>query len=417
MLKLDAKKMSACFWGLALLSALICIGLIIKAGDALPYKDERDYFALAERLFTVGAYVNDAGGVSAYRPPGYPFFLTPFMAMEHGVVAAKVVNVLVLVLVLILMRDLINREAPMWGWLAGGAAIAYPVWLYTASTLYPQTLCLALLLAITYLLTSQRLSVGSVVGSGVLLGLLILIAPSFQLIAPFFAFYLLLATQGTWVKRFLLAAILTIATVATIAPWIVRNYVVFNTFIPVATNGGVNLLLGNSPNTGPNSGVNVDLSAYQSQLSGLDEVSQSRKYQTLAIEWITQNPSDAATLYAKKALNYFNYRAEPVTQNVGAPNSKDLIMFLTYYPLLLVVLVRLALCKRYPLSKAEWLMAAIYFVNALIAAIFFTRIRFRLPFDGLLWVLAVTSLAAMAQGWMGQQRPPYSRGGDFPVTR
>lgn len=417
MLKLNAEKLPAFFWGLAALSVLICIGLIIKGGASLPYKDERDYFALAERLFTLGAYANDAGGVSAYRPPGYPFFLTPFMAIEHSVVAAKVANVLVLVLALVLMRNLINREAPMWGWLAGGAAIAYPVWLYTASTLYPQTLCLALLLGITYMITSQRVTTASVVGAGVLLGLLILIAPSFQLIAPFFAFYLLLAAQGTWVKRFVLAAVLTIATVATIAPWIARNYTVFNTFIPVATNGGVNLLLGNSPHTGPNSGVNVDLSAYNAELQGLDEVSQSKKYQELAIEWIANNPSEAATLYAKKALNYFNYRAEPVTQNVGAPNSKDLIMFITYYPLLLVVLVRIALYKRYPLSKAEWLMAAIYFLNALIAAIFFTRIRFRLPFDGLLWVLAVTSLAAMAQGWIGQQRPPYSRGGDFPVTR
>jgi hypothetical protein len=59
-------------------------------------------------------------------------------------------------------------------------------------------------------------------------------------------------------------------------------------------------------------------------------------------------------------------------------------MFVSYYPLLLIALVRLALWRRYRFSFPELLLYLIYFGNALLAALVYTRIRYRLPFDFLL---------------------------------
>lgn len=385
---------TAWFYALALLSALVTAVLIAKAGNGMPYADERDYFGQAERLIAGAGYVLEDGTPTAYRPPGYPALLAPFTALENGVVWARLINVIALLSALLLMRYLVARESPAWAWLTGGAALAYPVWMYAASTLYPQTLCMALLLALVCLVTSADLTWRRIVMAGLLLGVLILIAPSFQLIAPFFALFILFAQTGSFSQRWWQTTALTLVTVMAIAPWIYRNYMVFDTFVPVSTNGSVNLLLGNSEFTTPNSGIFVNVDRYLAVAEHLPELEKARALQKFAMEWITQNPSDAAVLYMQKALNYFNFKADNVTTSGHLPSAKDAVMFITYYPVLLVVLVRLMLHRRYPLSKAEWLMASIYFINALLAAIFFTRLRFRLPFDGLLWVLMLTSLAA-----------------------
>ncbi|MEK8085837.1 hypothetical protein WNB94_05440 [Aquabacterium sp. A3] len=384
----------AWFCVLALLSALVTVALIAKSGSAMPYADERDYFDQAQRLFAGQGYVLEDGTPTAYRPPGYPALLAPFTAWEHGVVAARMMNVAALLMALVLMRHLVWRHAPKWAWLAGGAALLYPVWMYAASTLYPQILCMVLLLALVCLITRDDLRWKHIGLAGVLLGGLILVAPSFQLIAPFFAFFILFAQRGSVRRRWWQTVALAATAVIVVAPWIWRNYQVFDTFVPVSTNGSVNLLLGNSEFTEPNSGIYVNVDKYLAVAEHLPELEKARALQRFAVEWISQHPGDAAWLYAKKVLNYFNYKADNVTTPGHLPSGKDLVMLLTYYPVLLVVVVRLMFHRRYPLSRVEWLMASIYFVNALLAAIFFTRLRFRLPFDGLLWVLMLTSMAA-----------------------
>lgn len=382
------------FYLLALASLLVTLALIFKAGATLNYADEHDYFEQARRLFNGQGYVLEDGTPTAYRPPGYPVLLAPFTALPDGVIHARALNVAVLFVALLLMRQLVAREAPAWAWLTGGAALAYPVWMYAASTLYPQILCLALLLALVALITRPQLNALDTGAAGIVLGVLILIAPSFQLIAPFFGFYILLAHQATWRRRWQHTIALTVIAVTVVSPWIARNYMVFDAFVPVSTNGSVNLLLGNSEFTEPNSGIYVNVDKYLAVAEELPELEKARALQRFAVEWITEHPSEAAKLYVRKAMNYFNYKADNVVAPGRIPDTKDLIMMITYYPVLIIVVVRIFLSWKLPLSKAEWLMAAIYFINALLAAIFFTRLRFRLPFDGLLWVLMVTSLAA-----------------------
>ena len=57
-----------------------------------------------------------------------------------------------------------------------------------------------------------------------------------------------------------------ISSICVIGLWSIRNYYVFNSFVFVSTNGGFNLLLGNSKNTEPNLGVNTDISQYETGL-------------------------------------------------------------------------------------------------------------------------------------------------------
>jgi hypothetical protein len=170
-----------------------------------------------------------------------------------------------------------------------------------------------------------------------------------------------------------------------ISIWIVRNYLVFNSVIFVSTNGGVNLLLGNSENTMPNSGTNVDISKYRmiAKEKRLSEVERDKFYRNEAIRYILSNKWHSVKLYILKFINYFNYRNELATRKISLPK-KDLIMLLTYIPLLLMFILRLILIRLISITKIELFLIFLYIANGLFSAIFFTRIRFRLPFDFLI---------------------------------
>jgi hypothetical protein len=182
----------------------------------------------------------------------------------------------------------------------------------------------------------------------------------------------------------------------TVAPWTVRNYVRFETFIPVSTNSGYNLLLGNSENARPNSGVNVDLTRYTLPAERMNEVERDDYFKRNAVRWVVEQPLSALRLYARKVLNYFNFRNQLATSSESS-SSRDLVMFITYYPLLALSIVRLFFRKRYTLSKREVLLYIFYFGNAFLSAVFFTRLRFRIPFDFVLIAIASIFLGNLAR--------------------
>lgn len=72
-------------------------------------------------------------------------------------------------------------------------------------------------------------------------------------------------------------------------------------------------------------------------------------------------------------------------------------MLVTYYPLLALMLLRLMLRRRVPVSPFEGYLLALYLLGALVQAVFFTRIRFRVPFDLLLIALDALFLSYLIE--------------------
>jgi len=121
------------------------------------------------------------------------------------------------------------------------------------------------------------------------------------------------------------------------------------------------------------------------------EVTLDRYYTQQALLWIKDNPGRAATLYAEKVANNFSYTDDLVTTGQHS-SAQDLISGLTYYPILLLALLRMALFRRFPLHPTEKLLLVVIGVNVLLLAVFFTRLRFRVPLDGLTIVLAASTV-------------------------
>ena len=259
----------------------------------------------------------------------------------------------------------------------------YPVLLYTAGTLYPQTFASTLFLAILFLLTKRNSRATYALGP--LCGWLILTIPLFVTTV---ATLLLWILWTRWLSRARIAV--AIATMLLIVGgWSLRNYTLFGKFVLVSTNSEINLLLGNSENTTANAGVNVDISKYSSVAQGLGEWEQDRYFTESAITFVTNNKVHSIRMYGLKLLNYFNVRNELYVA-AESSRAKDALMLLTYGPLGLAVMLRLGCGKRYPLSQFEMLLVLLYLSSALFGAVFFTRIRFRLPYDFLLMIIAAT---------------------------
>jgi 4-amino-4-deoxy-L-arabinose transferase-like glycosyltransferase len=360
-------------------------------GSALRYlPDEREYVNLADRIVATGTYTTDEGAPTAYRPPGYPLFLAIFHSFGAGIIFYRLLNFALLAGCLFLISGVLDEKAPRLASLIGPVLVlGYPVIFYTAGTLYPQMLASFLLLLSLYLVTRERYAYLDFAFAGFSLGFLILTVPTFVFVLILLAgWHLLQPGWRRWKEIFLALAIALLV----VSVWTARNLIVFDRFVFVSSNSGENLLLGNSENTTPNAGTNVDISGYKAQAQGMDEIDRDRFFQAKAFEYIRSHPLDSLKLYFFKVLNYFNYRNELVTSGESSP-AKDALVLLSYGPLLIVFLIRLALVKLVPPTSFELLLILLYFFGALTNALFFTRIRFRVPFDFALIMVVAINLA------------------------
>ncbi|MDA0991042.1 MAG: hypothetical protein O3A51_09860 [Verrucomicrobia bacterium] len=380
---------------IAVAALVLGIGYAVHLGDQLRYPDERDYVAIARTLSDHGIFSRDGQTPTAYRPPGYPFLLATLAKAGAGVVGFRLLNMVAFAGCIVFCAGLAMRASgqPRAGIVAALLAAAYPLNFYTAGTLYPQTISACGLLAALTLMTHKSApSIARYFGGGLLLGALTLVSPTSVCILAVFLLWSLLYHRR---RALLPLGMLLLAWALVLAPWIARNQQQFGRFVFVSTNGGINLLLGNSEHTTPNAGVNVDLSRYYLEAGHLDEIDRSRYYTSAALDHIRQHPRASVILYARKFLNHFHYRNTLNTAGEARP-WRDLLLLCTYGPLLMLTLLRLAGTRRRTLHPTEVLLIALYLGAAAFLAIFFTRIRFRMPFDFALVVLAANAIALWA---------------------
>jgi len=275
----------------------------------------------------------------------------------------------------------------------------YPIGFYTMGTLYPQTMGAALLVASLVALVGipeSRHRYGRAALAGAAFGLLIVTIPTFAAALAIGVVWLLVTDRRVW------TAVLIIA-VAAVLPlaWTARNASAMHAFVPVSTNNGINLILGNSEHAGPRTGVDVDISAYTEHVdrAHLGEVAADRYLRTAAVDWITSHPARAGWLYTEKTANYFA-PYDNLGTDAQSSGLQEMIAVLTYLPLLALFVLRLVRWRADRPGPVELLLIILYLVSAPVEAVFFTRVRFRSPLDPLMIVV----VAGMLARW-GSRRP------------
>ncbi len=400
----------------ALIALTLALGIVysFSLGNGLRFlPDEQDYDNLATWLARGGFFSLDGQNPTAYRAPGYPLLLAPLRFFGGEVVHFRILNFLLLGLsMLVAYRLLVEQSLPLAAVLGPLLLASYPVLFFTAGTIYPQILAVLLLLLVLYFYTRTTMQGRDYLCGGLCLGYLVLTIPIFAFALPVFAAWLWLRPGGRrlgWLLASLAAALLLVGV------WSARNYAAFGTVLFVTSVSGDNLrrgnaehtleqlrrdlthggrpggdlLWGNSATTTPNAGVVEDLTA--AECAGLGELELDRCFRDQALEYIRNHPSEVARLYLLKLINFFNFRNSLVSQ-AQESSFRDLLLLLTYGPLLLLLIARVLLIGRYPLLPFETLLIVLYITSALVSAVFYPRIRYRVPFDPLLILVAATFL-------------------------
>ena len=374
------KKIISYFALLITLTGLI-YSLIL--GDEIRFYDESDNLILAENLAEFNNYTLNGIDLTAFRAPGYPFILSVFTRIINNIIFLRMVNFILLALVCCMIYFFVSGFSSVQiGIIAAAMIFFYPVLFYTAGTFYPQTMGSFLFISSMYYLRKSNENIRNTFIGGFFYGSLVLTIPAFLLNLPFIILFPFILSYP---KKIMIASAFISAVVLLVGIWTVRNYLVFDNFVPVSTNAGINFLLGNSGNTVPNAGRNTDISNYEREAEELNEIEANDFYFHSAVQWIRSNPSSALGLYLLKVINYFNYSNNLATKSQQSIFF-DIVMFITYYSILLLTLLRLFEKKKFPLNKMEIFVLLIYISNAFLSALFFPRIRFRLPFDILLFI-------------------------------
>ncbi|MGZ6126016.1 MAG: hypothetical protein ACXWLR_13700, partial [Myxococcales bacterium] len=179
----------------------------------------------------------------------------------------------------------------------------------------------------------------------------------------------------------------------------------------IATNSGFNLLAGNGPYIHSDQAI-ADVRwppGVREQVAGKGELERDRIMTGAAIRWARENPLAASALYLRKLLYWFAFRNELASDRIvpggsaaGPPWLRDIVMALGYGLLLAVLILRLTRIRSLPLPALEVLLLGLYLGGGMAYAVWFTRIRFRLPFDWLLIALDAMFIARLPGGARGK---------------
>ena len=166
--------------------------LSIRQGNRVKSLDEPSFFDIGKNIGTHFRFAHAKSPEGELRPtadqaPGYPLFIAPFIRLGAEYAALRTVNFILIALTLVLLYFLlVTRYSRLAGLLGVFFVLGYPVLLYAASNLYPQSLEAFLLVATIWLLDRARSDAPFWVHAllGLAFGLLVLTIPIFVLLAP-----------------------------------------------------------------------------------------------------------------------------------------------------------------------------------------------------------------------------------------
>jgi hypothetical protein len=177
---------------------------------------------------------------TAEHPPLFPLVLAVpaalgFRSLHDLEIASSLIGVLTVVMVGLLGRRVVGAGA---GVVAAGIAAIYPMFFQPSGLLFSEPLFEALVigaLLLTYDLL-ERSTTRRWILLGVVIGLAALTRGEGLLLLAVLAGPLIWRHASHWRERLKPALLVGVATLIVVAPWMIRNAVEFDAFVPISTN-------------------------------------------------------------------------------------------------------------------------------------------------------------------------------------
>jgi 4-amino-4-deoxy-L-arabinose transferase-like glycosyltransferase len=314
------------------------------------------------------------------------------------------------VLTYLFARDLFNKRL---GLVAGLIACVYPALYIYTGWMYTETLFTFLLTAICYCVFRIQRNEGKSrrlwILCGVLLALLTLTRPNGIVVA---GLVILWAAFLIWRKRLskrvlIPVALATLIACALIAPWTIRNYLVSNRFVSLATGDG-QVLVGAYNNT-ILTDKNYIGSWVRSGLTGLRitippcqgytacEVAHDNAETDAAIQWVKSHLNDIPLLMVYHLRNFFTpYTGEadmPMNRFPNELSSQIVLAMSETFPIPIFLLAALGLVVTFKIYWHELFFAYCVVLSTLgEILIFYGNARFRSPIEPILILLTTGAL-------------------------
>jgi hypothetical protein len=386
---------------LVLAGALLWRLALIPATHAGGYtSDEKEYIRIATGLVEGSGFV-DSNGDRAVRAPLFPGVLSLLARLPSwiwiGHLLGALLGTLVVYLGYLVAREMTHDER---GALFAAAILAvHPGLAIYAGLLQTETLYTVLLLG--SMLAAARLPEDPGIVRGALAGVLGGLAGLTRAVAAGFFPLMLVAIwwAGRGGRRRLIPSLCTAAVCwcAVLAPWTIRNALLFDALVPISSGGGSSLLLGNNPFASGGLRVGPGFEQwYGEQLrrnggTGTNEVERSAVDGRIAKQYISEEPLRSLGLSVKKSQIFWVYPAVHTDSDVRV----QLPAVATDLAVWLAVAVGLVVLRP-PRSTAILVAVAILYFW-LVQAVLHAEARFRLPVVPLLAAYAGAGVAALAR--------------------
>jgi len=399
------------FVPLCLLAAALIRLAWVALVDARPIDDFSWYFGRAVGL-SQGLGLVFEGRLTALWPVGYPATLgLLFLVTGPSLMAAKLLNVAfglgILWLSYRIAQTLFQSERTARLTLLGLSLYPNHV-AYTSLTATELPFLFALLLGSWLLLRGRAVfrlpSAGVVFGWGCLIKPIMLFVPALMLLAAGSG------GRGRKVARDLLVVYAVLFCV--VLPWTLRNYRVFDAFVLVSNNEGINLLIGNNAKA---TGGYVRELEEAPQIEAVDgELERDRLARALAIDyirthpWVTiaRVPAKLWHMYAKD-VEGLHWNELAMDAGEGTPRERPLFVlklasqaiYLALVGCFLLGCARLALVGRPPGFDPRWSLGlwCIAYLSAL-CVVFFGSSRFHFPLIPWMMMYGVAGLVCADWG-------------------
>ena len=375
--------------------------------------DQVSYDALARSLldgrgysFTKNWYpFTPANTPTAHWSFIYPLYLAGIYALTgYHPLAARLVQGVVGSALTCLLIYLIGRRVAneITGLIGAALAAIYGYFIYYNVALMTETFFIVSVLFSLYLSLElkEKPSLARWALLGLALGVAGLLRQTALLFVPFLLFWLFLELRAQSIRLLYFAVPLVVITLM-IAPWTIRNYVVYGQFLPLNSNAGYALYASNHPHLGTDWRNDEIVVQIPEELNGQNEAQLNDALSRKGIEFILADPQRYLWLTLDKTLEYFKFW--PSSESGRMSNLVRVLSFGLYLPFMLLGLY---------LSFSHWRRYTILYlfilIHTTIHLLSWPAPRYRLPVDAVSMVfagLALLELVRQLRTWRRDLSP------------
>jgi hypothetical protein len=293
----------------------------------------------------------------------------------------------------------IARQAlgPMVAGLAAWLTAIWPLLVQFTTILASELLFIALVLAALNIWVSKRLSFAvRMISWGACIAAATYVRPTaLPMLVGFLALQWIL--DRDW-KAFIVGGLLAgLAAAVLFAPWSYRSVVLFDRFVLVSANGGVNLWMGNNPDS---AGGYMELPDRQFP----NEVDRDHYYGRAAMHFILTHPLAYAKLSVQRTVTTYGRETIGIVWNEKGLSSRygnTMLIALKgissayWWAMLIFGLFGVALIVRRGLSKRLWPLLASFGYLAAFPVLTVAMDRYHAPIDPMLAIFAAYALLAV----------------------